>query len=163
MNDLKELITSFCIGVVAVGLVTMLAPTGKMEKPMKMLIGFFLIAVLVSPFISGKSFDIQWDFSGQEASAGLKDTAGSQMTALAEESVKMKIGVILDRCEISGSKIELKMDISEDGGISIRQARVLLPEKEMEKAKEARSMILTELGIDVDVIQREEAENDEQQ
>lgn len=161
MNGLRELVTSFCLGAVAAGLISMLMPSGKMEKPMKLILGLFMTAIIITPILSGGG--LSFDFGSITANASPVKDSGElsavieqQELLLIENSVKEQINSCIGRTSypeysIDDIKITLDMDITEDSRISIEQVDILLPEEYESMQEEIKSLIKEELGFDADV------------
>lgn len=153
MDVIREIVTAFCVGSVAAGVAAMLLPSGKTEKVMRMLLGFFLLAATLSPVISGKALDVRWDVAPAQATISdtLQNTVQEQERTAAEEAVRVQIELVLQSLNIIGAEVELDTDIDGQGCISIRQTRLYLPMNAADQAAKAEDALQSMLGMEVEV------------
>ncbi len=154
METVKELAAAFCVGAVAAGVAAMLLPSGKMEKVMRMLLGFFLVAVTLSPLLAGKSLSFDWEAATQASVSGsdrLQETMADQSQRAVEQAVTAQVQTVLRGLDIIGAEVCLDMDIDEENRISIRQTRVYLPPQQADKTARAREALQSALGMEAEV------------
>lgn len=153
MSALTDIILAFCISLVAIGLVSILVPSGSTEKPMKMLIAITMMAMLMAPFLKG---DINWDFTTENLAdnRSLEDTAVGRARAMAESQMELALSDLLNRNEIEVDEILVNMDICEDGSIFISQISISSDFTSGDEMQAVKNIVKEELGVDVEVIDK---------
>lgn len=153
MSALADIILAFCISLVAIGLVSILVPSGSTEKPMKMLIAITMMAMLMAPFLKG---DINWDFTTENLAdnRSLEDTAVGRARAMAESQMELALSDLLNRNEIEVDEILVNMDICEDGSIFISQISISSDFTSGDEMQAVKNIVKEELGVDVEVIDK---------
>lgn len=153
METIKTMATLFCAGAVAAGVVSMLLPSGKLEKVMRMLLGFFLLAAILSPFMAKEK--IRWDIPAAAAEpvsgAALAQAVAGQEEAAAGRVVRAQIQRTLEGLDIFDAEVDLDMDIDQENCISIRQIKVFLPAGCAHTAAEVQKSLRQTLGIEAEV------------
>ena len=153
MDVIKSMAAVFCAGAIAAGIASMLLPSGKMEKVMRMLLGFFLVAVTLSPFM-GKD-KIRWEMpafaAATEENAVLAGTVAEQQKEAAAGIIRTRIEQHLKGLDIFNAEVALDMDIDEENRISIMQTKVFLPAGCPKSTTEVRESLESTLGIEAEV------------
>lgn len=153
MEAIKTMATVFCAGAVAAGVVSMLLPSGKLEKVMRMLLGLFLLAVTLSPFMAQDK--IRWDIPAAAAATAtdtaLTDTVVQQEKKAAGEVVRAQIQRLLEGLDIFDAEVDLDMDIDGDSCISISQIKIFLPAGCVHTAADIQKNLQQTLGIEAEV------------
>ncbi|HIZ83347.1 MAG TPA: stage III sporulation protein AF [Firmicutes bacterium] len=155
MDAIKSMAMAFCGAAVAAGVVSMLLPSGKMEKVMRMLLGFFLIAAVLSPIMGVD--EINWSLpdspsaDGDAAASALSQTVADQELQAVKDTLSGQITGALEGLGIFGAEVVLDMDIDEDGRISIRQTEVYLPAGTGKAPQAVQASLQDSLGIEAEV------------
>ena len=111
-------------------MIDLILPSGKMEKSLRMVLGIFLIASLLSPFSDGiPKFKIKFEKLEDKTTQTDKFMAqlDKQFESLAEDNLKNIIKDILKDLGIKNEKIEIFMDTNKDNCISINKCRIHIP------------------------------------
>ncbi|HHW45892.1 MAG TPA: hypothetical protein GXX17_03155 [Clostridiales bacterium] len=150
MSTLADIILSFCISLVAIGLISILIPAGSMEKPMKMLTGITMFALLITPFVKG---DIGFDFLNQtkNQTQEIQKTSLKRALALSQSQMELAIKELLYKNGIQVDEIGVYMDISEDNSIIISQISISSNFKSQEEKQVVKNIIKQELGVEAEV------------
>lgn len=153
MSALADLIFSFCISLVALGLISILIPSGTMEKTMKMLTGIIMIALLLSPFAKG---EINLDFltENKGTTRAIQQTSLDRAVAISQSQIELLLKDLLNKNGIEVDEIEVNMDISKDGSIIISQISISSNFTSREEIQEVKNIIKKELGVDAEVTDR---------
>lgn len=153
MSALADLIFSFCISLVAIGLISILIPSGTMEKTMKMLTGIIMIALLLSPFAKG---EINLDFltENKGTTRAIQQTSLDRAVAISQSQIELLLKDLLNKNGIEVDEIEVNMDISKDGSIIISQISISSNFTSREEIQEVKNIIKKELGVDAEVTDR---------
>lgn len=106
---------------------TLVGKTGT-GKVFRLLTSAVVICVMLSPLVS-----VVQDFSLPQIQLSdeenvLYDTAMTQMQAMAEALLLDEVNQALASYDLKAEKLELSMDISDDGNISITDIRLYIPE-----------------------------------
>ncbi|MCI8360519.1 MAG: hypothetical protein HFE86_04175 [Clostridiales bacterium] len=156
METIKTMATVFCAGAVAAGIASMLLPSGKLEKVMRVLLGFFLLAVTLSPFMHKES--VRWDMPAAAETAldtdsptALAETVAGQEQAAAGRVIRGQIQEALEGLDIFDAEVDLDMDIDGESCISIRQIKIFLPAGCVYAAADIQKSLRQTLGIEAEV------------
>lgn len=110
METIKEIAATVSVSAVLIGSVYIICPSGQMSRPMKYVAGLIILLCIITPFMSA-SFNIE----RTEADINFSISA-EQMLIKQTEYVALEV---LREHGIEPKKIEVSMDIMDDGGISI--------------------------------------------
>ncbi|MBQ8550868.1 MAG: stage III sporulation protein AF [Clostridia bacterium] len=110
MEAVRNIAASVSVAAVIIGAVFMLSPEGKMLRQIRFVAGLLMLVSIISPFLGAR-----WDSISLPSEQGF--------TANGDEMIKNQAvylsGALLSANQITYTKIEPFMDISEDGVISI--------------------------------------------
>ena len=149
MASLREWILSICIAAVVASIVKIVAPSGSMQKMMRVVSSAFILCILLLPLIGNVTFDINeyWDnIAVPIANGGLAKQAVAQTFEYVEGRIGERVEASLKKIGIENAKVNIIMDTNGDGSISIIQADIYVCEKDMDKTPAARDYIQSWLG-----------------
>lgn len=128
MDEIRKAVLSLCFSLVFLGLASVALPSGKMSKPMRIILGITILAVFVTVFRSSYDIDISPKNYGNEEmiSEDLSATMDKQYISAAEQSAKDIIIEALQEKNIKYSAVDVSMDILEDNCISINEVVVCI-------------------------------------
>ena len=130
----------------------MLLPEGSNEKLIKMLIGIFFLSVLLTPLLSGKSFDVSMIKVSEEKPSGelenLQKTVYAELIKVSENAMKGKIDEILKKNEINNAKIIINIDTNADKRIDISQIDIFINQIDAVKTLFAKDDIRLEFNLE---------------
>lgn len=155
MDIIRNWAVSVIFAALAAGLVSMLAPSGSMERVIKTAIAAFFICAFIAPLISSKSM-LDLDITSHETrveqkTARLKTEVNTQIERQVEARISALIDDVLKENGASAEKITVNMDRAEDGSISIKQTSVILQKNNATSIQTVKDQIETKLGITPDV------------
>lgn len=112
-----------------------LAPKGKTEKAMKVIISVFFLCALLSPFLTGEKFNFKDEIklastTDYKETKELKSNINNQMIDVSKHTIEQQIKNILYANKITCGQICANMDINEDKSIFIKTIEVFLPSNE---------------------------------
>ena len=110
MDTVREIALSVSVSATVIGAVYIICPSGQMSRFMKYILGLILLLCIVTPFMSAS-----FNFEKLEARADYSAQAEEMLINQTQHIV----AAVLSENGISYEKIEVYMDISEDGSISI--------------------------------------------
>ncbi len=121
--------TLICLSSAVCVIISLILPSGKMEKSLRMVLGVFLIACIISPLSDGiphfKFKSTTFEKTPKPAINFVKNL-DEQFKALAEQNLKQHIKQILEQFNIENEKIELFMDTNKDECISISKCKIYI-------------------------------------
>lgn len=110
METVRQIAATVSVSAILIGSVYIICPSGQMNRPMKYIAGLIILLCIVTPFMSA-SFDIDKIETSVNFSVSAEQMLIKQTEYIAEAVLK-EHGIEFD-------KIEVSMDISDYGGISI--------------------------------------------
>lgn len=122
MDAIRQIGTTVCITMVAVGLFSMLIPNNNLAKTVKLTVSLFFICCIVVP-MANLSFDFDslaaGVSSGQPAEVSFDEQIHQQLVRMTEENISENIRLELEQENIRAENITVSAHIDEDSGISI--------------------------------------------
>ncbi len=117
MGTLKQVLIGFSAAAIFIGALTLLYPSGKMEKSVKYAFSLIFLCACVSLFCVALKIDISFDLPTISYNAdGIKSAAQAQSEFLCEK--------LLDDYEIPYKKIDVQTNIDATGSIYINRITV---------------------------------------
>ena len=110
METVRQIASTVAVSAVIIGSVYIICPNGQMSRPVKYIAGLIILLCIVTPFMSA-SFDIDKTETSMDFSLSAEPMLIKQTEYIAE--------AVLTEHNIEFDKIEVSMDISDDGSISI--------------------------------------------
>lgn len=153
MDEFKNAVIAICIVSAAVSIIGNLVSGARLRNQIQLILNLVLAAVVIAPFLNGASELELPDVSRYDSpdhgyslelyNENLKRTVSENISAVLSEQLAAA-GI---KCE----KIEIEVNISEDGGIFI--SRVALS---ADNFKAAAEVVRNSLGAETEVVEREE-------
>lgn len=142
---------AICSAAVIAGLITALAPSGAVGRTLKYLVGIFLTAVIIGPFIGFEA-----DFkavSSANNSAGYAYEANQDALILETESIiSKKIDACLINEGISDGDVYIKINENESGGLEFQEIRITLSAEFFDRREAIKKSVLQLTGTAPDII-----------
>lgn len=141
-----------CVAAIAITLIELLMPSGKMEKTVRFALGAFMICMVASPLLSLFN-DIDFNFeSSEDVALNIDESISSDTYELAKDNIESLVTTLLSQNGISPKKVEVSMDINEDTGIDISKIIIYLDKGQEALAQEAKSLCENNFSIETEVI-----------
>jgi len=158
MSAIAEIARAICYVAIACAVIDVLAPDGKLRKVFSIIVGAFIILTV----ISGVSQDLDLsDLLPEPAPARMEiERGGEEFAAAVQEQTTELVrdrlaehidGAVLSRVSVKAKKISIYMDISEDGGISMKCIEITLDSADADKAYIVTAELVREFGNDVEI------------
>lgn len=152
MSAIQGWTAGVCFAVLAVAILQQILPDGAMRRMAELAVGaFFLCAVLAPLAKAAPDLSLFFQASSQPAREALRDTVETQRQQAVRASLENLIAAQLVREGIFYKKIEVFMDMDEDGGIVISKVAVILPQKYAGDCGRAAASLSEALGMTVEV------------
>lgn len=119
MSALRTAVLAVCAGSIALGGLTLLAPTGRLESSLRYLLGLALAVLLTAPFARPGALPAGTWPQGDAATEAADFTAQQTERALTAAQAAYLARAALAAAGIYPEKIEAKTDISPQGDIVI--------------------------------------------
>ncbi len=117
MGNLKQVLIGFSAAAVFIGALTMLYPSGKMEKSVKYAFSLIFLCACVSLFCVALKIDISLELPTVSYNTdSIKSAAETQSEFLCKK--------LLNECKIPYKKIRVQTNIDETGSIYINRITV---------------------------------------
>ncbi|MCL2513621.1 MAG: stage III sporulation protein AF [Oscillospiraceae bacterium] len=147
MDGIKQIIITYCFCAAACGVMYFLVPKGNMEKPFRVFVSVFFLAVLLTPILK---FSI--DFSAFdniiENETGV--TVPADILSVYSDKIKTDAGTLLRENNILYKNIDVAMDIDGDNYIYIKRISLELENEADRNA--AEKLIENETGVIPEVV-----------
>lgn len=156
MAEIKEVALMVCGGAVLCAVVGMTVSGEKYEKVIKLVLAAVMLCVIISPLTQINGCDAEKIAPGSAASdtgGGLKQRVEEQTKRAVTETVSGLIRDTLENNGIEALKIEISMDTSDSGSISIGQVVVTVGDKK--SAALAGDLLRSRLGMTAEIISGE--------
>ena len=147
---LMEAVAAVCSAMIALGILRMLAPEGKLQKTAEVAFGLAALLSIVLPFFGGVHIDINENQSAEQAIA-LKEMTDAQIISAAETQTSAAISKALEESKINHNNVSAIMDISEDGSISIECVQI--SDVDPQQTDVAKETVRALLGISPDIVE----------
>ncbi len=149
MEGIRMIGMSLCVTAAVTALFSMLVPDNRMEKVLRFAVSLFFLTSLVSPFLSG-GLDFHMDLSvpdSAQSDPGLAQSVESQFTGLAEKKVASAVEKALAQEGIPVKKVQVSININEDGGISITKMCITVNGEEHPDTGKIAETVKREVGF----------------
>lgn len=155
MNTVKEWTTFICLSAIAGGMIEIIAPSDKMEKIIKFVLGAFMMCIIAIPF-SKLCGDISYDFSNYRWEKTKAYEYESKLDGQLETLVSQKISSLVDstlkNADINYKKVDVIMDKSEDNSISIIKINLFFDKSDIIHSDKAKNLIEEKLGLETNCL-----------
>ena len=149
MGTLSGWTVGLCVAVAAAGIIYFLLPDEKENRAFDLLLGLTILCMLISPLAH---LDISGIF-GRESSYAQEEelikAAQEQQLSYSGSQIQSALEEVLSLSEIPFEKIEVVMDIHENGRICCSEVYAVLQNRE--KTEEARYLIQSLVGKETEV------------
>ena len=149
MSTISGWTIGICMAVAAAGTIHFLLPDEKENRAFDLLLGLTVLVMLIVPFsdldLSG-IFDWKSSYAQEEE---LIKTAKEEQLSYSGSQIQSALEEVLSLSEISCEKIEVVMDIDENGCICCSEVYAVLQNRE--KTEEARYLIQSLVGKETEV------------
>lgn len=149
METLHLWVTGLCTAAVISAVVTVLTPSGALEKSIKSVISVFLICAMIMPFFKAK---ININNNSSIILDESNETATDMNEAVCEQTenyLKSTVEEVLEKNGISFREVIIDMKI-EDDNISVNSVTVSGVDKDAQTVKD---ILYKELSLNAEVIQ----------
>ena len=153
MGVVREWSAAICLAALAAALLQGLAPSGAMERMVKLVLGAFVLCALAMP-LKNLGMQIAWAFpiEGQvQENTQLQSTVENQMETAARASIENLVAAELSRMDIKSEKVVVWMDTNADNSIGINRVEVTLAEEYGGDCARAQAHLRETLGLEVEV------------
>ena len=155
MDIIRDWALAVCAAAVLGAAMKILAPAGKYEKLMRLSVSALTVLVLVSPLARLDELRIELDTSAagyNDTGEQLADKVEKQTAALMESAARSLIEAELAGIGADGCAVEILMDISEAGGISIGRVTVRMSDSCGATAAQIETRLRDALGIEAEAV-----------
>ncbi len=152
MENVREWAAAVSCACVIAAMLSMVFQEGSGRKMPGMIISLMVICVLLKPVISLKevalniknySFDVS-QYENTELEAEVQQGAKSVYSSYLEQNLMR----VLDGADISYESVEVRMDNSEDGCISIGQVEVIVKNEDVDRTETIKRVLRGYIGFD---------------
>lgn len=151
MESIQNWAVGLCFCAAAVSLATFLLPSGKMEKPVRLIAGAVFLLLLLAPFRSCQWNSFYLPESEVEVSdvlsRSLEEEAKQQVMEQWEEGLRNFAEQVLSEEGIIPIKIEIFMDTSNEPSISIEQIEVTVSRADMVRSPAVCASLESRMGV----------------
>lgn len=156
METVRTAVTSLCVSMIFFGVIMMLIPKGKMQKPFKTFASVAVVAALISSCCGFSSaveeFELELSSESFESqSSELSETVNEQSVSAVESSMSDLISEYLGAAGIKNTEISVLADISETKGIYITNVTVVCDKGDADKCRQ----VLNEMSLTANITERE--------
>ncbi len=158
MEGIKEAAVCICVCCVLCGTLKMLVPSASFEKLIRLAIGAFLVCSVAMPVGKAiKNIRIPKITSAVIEENGKMEAAVTTFTSeMLDSMVSGQIESALQSENVKVKEISIRMDILQDGSISISQAQVTLSADDYSRRDDLLKTVYTRTGVYVKFITEEE-------
>ena len=137
-------------------LIEFLIPQGSVGKIMNSVLGVFMLCAVILPFTNQKiKFDLNLKNLQQKKETNEKkfsETLEGQTENIFKSSMKSVVAGVLRDINVTALKIEIFMDKSEEGSISIIKCKVFVDKRDEERTGKIKEEIEGKLKISAEVL-----------
>lgn len=152
MQKLILSVTAVCAAALVSGVIGYLIPKGGYEKPVKIVLGLFLLCVIVTAFGTEFDFsDISPDYSYSEQTENLTSTVTQHLVEQSVSRIKHEVQQVMMQMDIADAEIDVIMNISDNASISVSQVDIGVPPKHFGSKQRIKKLIDSRLGLYADV------------
>lgn len=151
MEALRDWILSICIAAVVASVVKIIAPSGGIQRTMKIISAVFMLCIIISPLIGEVSFDFEKELDKVQIPSGseFSESIEKQTDIYTKAQLKKLMETYLQKEGIERARIGIIMERDENSQISIIKADVYVEEEFLPLVESAKQNIEKELGIEV--------------
>lgn len=152
MDAIRQIGTTVCITMVAVGLFSMLMPNNNLAKTIKFTVSLFFICCIVIPVVN-----LDFDFDGltvgvskdQPAPLSFDEQVNQQLLRMTEENISENIRLELEQEDIQAENVTVSAHIEEDNGISINNITLTVAQENGTRAESLIRQLLESEDVSV--------------
>lgn len=155
MNTIKQWTLAVTLSAIACTILETLAPNGKFEKIIRLVLGAFMLCAILFPLkgaIKNINFNLDKNTSFADSNEGLKNKVNEETQKNSKENIEKIIKEMLKEKNIEVKKINIFMDMKEDNCISISKAEIYLSGNDEKKKEEVVKLIEKTFGITTVVV-----------
>ena len=153
METFKSWAVSSVTAAAVVTVISLLSPSGNLEKSIKFIIALFLIAAFIIPFsnsdIAFESFDINRGIKEIIDENELNNEVKKNVEDSLENAVETEISAYLSGVDIDYVSVEVKVSVDKDNNIYTQSISIILSEKIL--TYELEKFVSERFGIKPDV------------
>lgn len=149
METLHLWVTGICFAAVICAVVTVLTPSGALEKSIKSLVSVFLICAMIMPFFKEKVLYNNDSSIFLDKSSETADNLSEEIKNQTEAYLKSAVEEALKRNGIKYSEVVIEIDICESS-VSVKSVTVSGVEDNPQTVKDT---LFKETGVIAEVVQ----------
>lgn len=149
METLHLWVTGICFAAVICAVVTVLTPSGALEKSIKSLVSVFLVCALIMPFFKEKVLYNNDSSIFLDKSSETADNLSEEVKNQTEAYLKSAVEEALKRNGIKYSEVVIEIDICESS-VSVKSVTVSGVEDNPQTVKDT---LFKETGVNAEVVQ----------
>ena len=151
MEALRDWILSICIAGVVASVVKIIAPSGGIQRTMKIISAVFMLCIIISPLIGEVWCVLEKEFDEVQIPDGseFSEVFEKQTDIYTKAQLKKLMETYLQKEGIERARIGIIMERDENSQISIIKADVYVEEEFLPLVESAKQNIEKELGIEV--------------
>ncbi len=157
MDTLKDCIFSLCISMVLGAVLNYLLPEGSLQQLFKMVFSVFFLSALCMPIFKANNWEFTFSLENTQSIESTKNMTEKLVNTTEkqlEEEIEKSAKEILEKNGINFQKIFIKVNIEDDGSISISEFSVTIDAKE--DLETVKTILIKELGIEPELNIQEE-------
>lgn len=147
MEALHLWVTGLCSAAIICAVVTLLTPSGAMEKSVKSVVSVFLICMIILPFFKEKLTFSNNSSNILDESSSTAESMNNEVRMQTESYLKSTVEEVLNKNGISFREVVIDMEMT-DNSISIKSVTVFGVEKDVQNVKD---ILYKETGINAEV------------
>lgn len=147
MEALHLWVTGLCSAAIICAVVTLLTPSGAMEKSVKSVVSVFLICMIILPFFKEKLTFSNNSSNILDESSNTAESMNNEVRMQTESYLKNTVEEVLNKNGISFREVVIDMEMT-DNSISIKSVTVFGVEKDVQNVKD---ILYKETGINAEV------------
>ena len=152
MDSVREWAAAVCCSCMLGAMLSLISPGGSVKRHLSTVISLMTVCVLLRPFLSWSEWFSELGRFSFEPSVSENQTLEEEITRNAEgiyaSYLKENIGRLLDGEGISYKSIEVMMDNSQDGCISIERVEVIIKNEDVDKSYRIKRLLRDTLGFE---------------
>ena len=158
MNAVTGWAAALCTAAIGCTALHMLAPKGGLGKLFKLLTAAFFLCCMVSPLLELKNISaLSLEVLPEEISAqALQERVNAQFERQVTAALEHTARQTLEKYSIEPAKVDVNMDMDENGGIYITKIILYLDKQNAGGAIAAKQAMEQRLGVEVDTAVLEE-------
>ncbi len=151
MEAIRDWILSICIAAVAASIVKIIAPSGGIQRTMKVISAVFMLCIIISPLIGEVSFNFEKELDKVQipSRSEFSESIEEQTDIYTKAQLQKLMETYLQKEGIERARISIIMERDEDSRISIIKADVYVEDEFLHLTEKAKQNIEKELGIEI--------------